>query len=327
MKTLQTDSMWELPRRDFIKTMGVTAAGISLGSKELIGSTSSADTSRKEKAPVTVRGAFVYPPTKELDKVGYYSWPGSTFDAEGRQRKYMSRIKEIERNLGISILMDEKPLGEQNSVTKFINQVKQSKSDGLLLIPFKKGHWEHVVRIVEEVQIPTVILATLGVLLISYVRQLQDRTGVYVISSQDNLDAVANGMNMIKTACWMRDALIVNITGSELLEKTVPVIGTKVRTIPHQRFYGKFAKMNISNKVISLANEYTKNAKNIVEPTKEDILDAAKTYFVLKNIIKAEAADALMMNCLPGLKRPHQHVPPCMGFMSLRDEGIPMGCE
>ena len=34
-----------------------------------------------------------------------------------------------------------------------------------------------------------------------------------------------------------------------------------------------------------------------------------------------------MMNCLPGLKHPHQHVPPCLGYMKLRDEGIPMGCE
>jgi L-fucose isomerase-like protein len=44
-------------------------------------------------------------------------------------------------------------------------------------------------------------------------------------------------------------------------------------------------------------------------------------------LISEEGADAVMMNCLPGLKHPHQHVPPCMGFMSLRDEGIPMGCE
>ena len=44
-------------------------------------------------------------------------------------------------------------------------------------------------------------------------------------------------------------------------------------------------------------------------------------------IIEAEGADAIMMNCLPGLRKPHKHVPPCMGFMSLRDEGIPAGCQ
>ena len=34
-----------------------------------------------------------------------------------------------------------------------------------------------------------------------------------------------------------------------------------------------------------------------------------------------------MMDCLPGLRKPHKHVPPCMGFMSLRDEGVAMGCQ
>jgi len=34
-----------------------------------------------------------------------------------------------------------------------------------------------------------------------------------------------------------------------------------------------------------------------------------------------------MMDCLPGLSRPHKHPPPCMGFMSLRDEGIAAGCQ
>ena len=49
--------------------------------------------------------------------------------------------------------------------------------------------------------------------------------------------------------------------------------------------------------------------------------------FALKAIIKAEGADAIMMNCLPGPRKPHKHVPPCMGFMTLRDEGIPAGCQ
>jgi L-fucose isomerase-like protein len=34
-----------------------------------------------------------------------------------------------------------------------------------------------------------------------------------------------------------------------------------------------------------------------------------------------------MMDCLPGLRKPHKHPPPCMGFMCLRDEGIPAGCQ
>jgi L-fucose isomerase-like protein len=269
----------------------------------------------------------VYPPTESLRKRGYYSWPGSTFDAEGQQKKYVRRMREMERNLGMRILMDSKPLDDEASVMRFIREVKNSKPDGLLLIPFKKGHWTHVTRIIEETGIPTVVLATLGVLLVDHINQLHRKSGVYMISSLDNLDAVEYGMRMVRTWRRMKESRIINITGSEVKEENVPVLGTLVRTLPHERFYEQFRRMEATAEVRKLADAYLKNAREVVEPTEADILEAAKCYFALKRIIEAEQADAIMMNCLPGLKRPHKHVPPCMGFMSLRDEGIPAGCQ
>ena len=47
----------------------------------------------------------------------------------------------------------------------------------------------------------------------------------------------------------------------------------------------------------------------------------------LRRVVADAKVDAVMMDCLPGLQHPHQHVPPCMGFMDLRDSGIPAGCE
>jgi len=132
---------------------------------------------------------------------------------------------------------------------------------------------------------------------------------------------------MIKTRCWLRNALIVNIGGTKPEESIVPVIGTKVRNITHQRFYDYFSQQKVDKEVQSLAKQYTSNAVKIVQPTKEDIIEAAKCYFIFKRILADEKADALMMDCLPGLRKPHKHVPPCMGFMSLRDEGIAIGCQ
>jgi len=170
-------------------------------------------------------------------------------------------------------------------------------------------------------------LASLGILLIEHIEPLKDKKGVYLINSLNDLDAVASGLNMIKTWHWMHNAVIVNINGSKIDETTVPYIGTTVKRIPHQRFYDYFAKQEVDEGVLALANQYMTNAVKIVQPTKKDIIEAAKNYFIFKKIIAEEKADALMMNCLPGLRIPHKHVPPCMGFMSLHDEGIPMGCQ
>ncbi|MCJ7674125.1 MAG: hypothetical protein MUO33_03120, partial [Sedimentisphaerales bacterium] len=295
--------------------------------QRLFGAATSVDAGDSRKPMATVRGAFLYPPTESIKQDGYYSWPGSTFDAEGRQRKYTEKIKNIERNLAIRILMDDKPLDDADSVARFINEVKQSKPDGLLLIPFKKGHWEHVTRIVKESQIPAVVLATLGILLVDHINQLHRKPGVYLVNSLDNFDAVENGMKMIKTARWMRESLLVNIAGPQTEETTVPYLGTRLRTIPGERFVEEFRRSETTDAVRQLAKTFMSNAKEVVQPTETDIIDAAKTYFALKRIIQAEQADAIMMDCLPGLRKPHKHPPPCMGFMSLRDEGIPAGCQ
>ena len=327
MQGSQSTGTAGISRRNFLQAAGSTAAGISLSSIQAQAATGGSQRAASRKRSATVRGAFIYPPTESLRKEGYYSWPGSSFDAEGRHRQYMDRIGRMERELKMQISMDAKPLDEAPSVTQFIEEVKQSKPDGLLLIIFKKGHWNHVTRIVEETGIPTVVLATLGILLVGHINQLHRRPGVYLINSLDDLDAVEEGMKMIRTARWMRDARIANIAGTQTKETTVPHLGTRVRTVPHVRFYEEFKRTEATRQVKELANAYLSNAKEVIQPTKADILDAARAYFTLKRIIETEEADAVMMDCLPGLKKPHKHCPPCMGFMSLRDEGIAAGCQ
>ncbi len=314
-------------RRDFLQTAGAAAGTLTLLSGGVLAAEPAGEAAPRKKGVATVRGAFVYPPSETLRAEGYWSWPGSSFDAEGHQKKYVGKIRQIEAKLGMRILMDPKPLDEEASVTAFIGEVKQSKPDGLLLIPFKKYHWPHVVRIIEETGIPAVVLVTLGVLLVDYINELYRRPGVYLINSMDDFDALASGMQMIRAARRMKEGRLLNITGSEVREAIVPHLGTQVRTIPLTRFYEEFARMEATGPVKELAQAYRKGAKEVVEPSEADILDAAKACFVLKRLVEAEGADAVMMNCLPGLKRPHQHPPPCMGFMSLRDEGIPAGCQ
>ena len=130
MKQLQSGKSWDMSRRGFLHMLGVTAAGVSLGGEGLFAAVSSARAIGRQKGTATVRGAFVYPPTESLRKVGYYSWPGSTFDAEGRQKEYMDTIKGIERSLGMRISMDEKPLDKASDTTRFIAEVKDRSPTG-----------------------------------------------------------------------------------------------------------------------------------------------------------------------------------------------------
>jgi len=243
----------------------------------------------------------------------------------------MARIREIERKLDTRIAMDERPLDAKESVAKFIKEVKESKPDGLLLIPFKHGHFAHVDRILSEVGakkgagtesgIPAVIFSCLGVKHGSVTRYR--RPGVHLIQSLDNLDAVEYAMRMIRTRRLMKESRIISLTGSRApKERTVAFWGTQVRALPLKRFQDEVRRTETTDAVKELARAYRENAKKTLEPSEADVVVAARVHFANKRILEAESGDGIMMDCL----RRGRYIP-CMSYMSLRDEGTPAGCE
>ncbi|RPJ33705.1 MAG: hypothetical protein EHM35_10310 [Planctomycetaceae bacterium] len=311
----------------FLQAIGGTATSLSLSSHHWLGGLALAQPAGQAKKPAIVRAAFLYPPTESLRKAGYYSWPGSTFDAEGRQSQYIARLQAIQARLGIRVWTEQKPLDEEATVAQFINAVKAEPPDALFLVPLKKGHWPHVTRIVKETGLPTVVLGPLGVLLAMQVRELHRQSGVYMINSLDNFDAVEQGLRMVRTASWMRQSCILNIARKSGEDRMVPHLGTKIRTVANTEYIDEFKRTGATDEVKELAARYRTGATKVLQPSDEDIFDAARASVALRRVVEAAKVDAVMMDCLPGLQHPHQHVPPCMGFMDSRDRGVPAGCE
>jgi len=69
---------------------------------------------------------------------------------------------------------------------------------------------------------------------------------------------------------------------------------------------------------------WTKGAKQILEPTKEDIEKAARVSVALDRLVEEQQADGLAIGtCMGWLPRGF----PCLGFARLRDRGVPAACE
>ncbi len=313
-------------RRDLFRAAGVAWAGWTLGSGGLTGSSWAQTAGQGKKQPAVVRAAFLYPPTEQLKKEGYYSWPGSGFDAEGRQKQYSLKLAEIARKLGIQLVTDKGPLQGDAAVSRFISEVKDQPPDGLLLVPFKKSEYGTVLRIAGETGLPSVVLAVLGVFLMPQIVEIRQKPGLHVISSLEDFQAVEYGLNMIRTSRWMKDCRLLSIGGDQPAEKTVEKLGTQVRIVPMKRFTDIYKATESSGQVRELANLYLSKAKERREPSDADLLESARAYFACKRILEEEQGDALTMACLQGIQA-RQIPPPCMGFMSLRDEGIVAGCQ
>jgi len=69
---------------------------------------------------------------------------------------------------------------------------------------------------------------------------------------------------------------------------------------------------------------WTGEAKQIIEPTQEDIAKAARVSVALQNLMKLQQAQGLAIGtCMGWLPKGF----PCLGFARLRDCGIPAACE
>ncbi len=311
-------------RRDFLATIGLATGGIALRCTHLA---SAAQTSRPApipKTPAQVRGVFLYPPSTKLKAPGgWWSWPGNDFDAEGRQRKYCAAIDQMQPDLGIQIRMNPEPVHEGQGVNKFIEDVKRSRPDALLLVPLHHPTFSYVDHILKatEFKIPTVIFTCLGVKHGS-VRQYR-RPGVCLIQSMDNLPALRDVLRMIQTRRIMRENRVLSVAGTgPAREASVPFWGTRVRTASIQHFADQVNRTPIDDDVRALARRFTESAKRRLEPSDAAILAAARVHVANKRMLEEERADAIMMDCLR-----RGEMMPCMSFMTLRDEGIAAGCE
>jgi len=91
-----------------------------------------------------------------------------------------------------------------------------------------------------------------------------------------------------------------------------------------QKEFDEMLKTVDQDAVRAECEAWTKGAKEIVEPTKEDIEKAARVSVALDRLMREQQADGLAVGtCMGWLPRGF----PCLGFARLRDRGVPAACE
>jgi len=100
-------------------------------------------------------------------------------------------------------------------------------------------------------------------------------------------------------------------------------LGVDVVVVPQKRFDEVLAGVD-PGKAQAEAEQWIQNAKQVVEPTREDVLKAARVSLALHQLVEQEKAQGLAVGtCMGWLARGF----PCLGFTRLRDSGIPASCE
>lgn len=105
------------------------------------------------------------------------------------------------------------------------------------------------------------------------------------------------------------------------------VFGATVEPVSFDEINAAYKKVD-PEKAAAWADRWIGEAKEVVEPTREDILDSGAIYLAMKDIMAARGAQAITMDCLGGFYSGKLPGYPCLGYRQMNDDGHTSGtCE
>ncbi len=313
-------------RREFITRSGIATLGISaLPLVNLFGSPMEVPTMLSNPG-AKVRTLFIYPPSKSMadDPDGWWSWPGTEFDAEGHQKLFTSELQAISSKLNMRIDVDRTAIPDEQGMQQVISELKSDPVDGLLLVLFH--NWslplaDTLLKNAEDLGIPSVFYIELGVKHGSI--QQYKRPGIYFIQAKKDFEAIESGMRMINARKVLKQSALLSITEQKGRKQSVePFLGITVKPVLFDEYAEGFHSVAINQEAKDFINGISNKASDINKVSREAMENATRAYFALRQLLEEHQANAVTMNCLRrGMLKP------CIGFSMLNSQLIPAICE
>jgi hypothetical protein len=326
---LHRDSCYEFNRRDFLHGSVAMLAGSSLlaGCTSLWRPRTVTEPMRpcgpaSEYIP-TIRAAFV----RRKEDYGMW-WPGAVYDGKAARRKYTARLIETANTLGVKLDLRPEPIYSIEEAEAWLAEAKDAKVDGLVVMVHdrQRHSWPTAYKAVDT-QIPTVIFSPVGTSFTTNTMALAKRGGCAVYST-DDFSQAAYGMKMLKAGAKIRRIRCIVLKGDKRFDKSMADLGITLRHLPAKTFLDEYNNMTVTDEMLAMAEDYLRRARRRTGATRQDVINGVKSYFVARNIIQREEADAITMDCLGAIARTKSSVSlPCIAWSRMNDEGIPAACE
>ena len=312
-----------LCRRGFMTAAGASAISLKMGVLDFASSLFAAEP--KPAAKPRIRAVFFRPKTQ---KEYWMTWPGQSYDAKMHQANYTKTMVDAAAKLGVELQVTAEPISDEAGVNALLDEIKKSPPDGVLVtIMCMEHYWQMVDKFVQQRgDIPTIVFSPMGTSFTGHFKGTRNAPKTLVAATQD-YGWLAEGVHMFKTMHDMKNTRLCIVRGDKTEDRPLEVIGTTLHYIPEKRWLDEWKTVEATDEVKAIAAYYTKEAKKIVEPKPEDILNAAKAYVIARKVLAAENCQGISVNCLPMVR--HNLVPcgPCIAWSKLNDELIPGACE
>lgn len=324
-----------ISRRDFLAASGTAGGAAVLGGlfAPVEGRETAAVLPPREKKPARVAVVFLYPPA-EVVLAGqnedawrvhqWFTWPGNQFEPERQEELFSAKIREMADRLGITADFAPKPLYQEGAVAQYIEAVKASAPDAVLVVNFWNtfAPWSH--RIATEAAPAAIVYQPVGSNHQLPPQALRDTPGLFYIHSIENWAEIERGLRAVRAKKMLAQSRLLRVSGrvEAMTQAVEPDLETEVVTVPAQVFNDIFDAAAADEGLIREAMQWKAAAAEVRDVTDEYCVEAFRAHRAVREILARYGADAVTIECL-FLK----HRKPCVSFAINNGDLIPCGCE
>lgn len=323
----------DLNRRGFMKS--VAAAGA-------LGTTTSAWISTiptnlvaaaRPKKPAVIRGAFFYPPADVVlegkcednwAQHQWSTWPGNQFEPEHQQAKFLAHVREIAAELNLDIRIDKQSLYTDAAIAAFIDNVKATQPDALLLFDFWNSFKNKLVPILEAFEGPIILYHPVGANHQLPPEAFRTAKRVQYIHSIEHWPALERGLRAVHAKVQLAQSRLLRVSGKVEAESEEQEVffGMPVHTVPAAQFNDLFDSTDATDALRDMADAVRAGADRITDLEDQAFIDAVRAHATVQALMERHNADAITIECL-FLK----HRKPCLSFAVNNGGLVPCGCE
>ena len=273
-----------------------------------------------------IRAAFSRPQDEY-----YMGWPGAAYDTAASQARYTEILEESAGRRNIELEIVSAPLRNTEHAADFLQETEEQGFDGALLtvMALHPDGWSAVDDVLEHRaeprNLPTTVFAPQGVQFTPYLRARQDIPHSFIGATED-VEWLDSGLRLLNAVWQMAHTRLAVIQGTDEREEVVEPVGATLHYMPLDRFAEAYDATEGAEEAEAIARTYMENAEETLEPSEEEVLEAARTYLANRQIMEETGCHAVTMDCL-GLVTQKRTPPPCMAYMQLLDEKTCGCCE
>lgn len=307
-------------RRSFLQAAGGTLACLSVlpltESMLYAGPISRTPIFPKSKAKVGLVFCHIPP--------GNATWPTKDYDYDGRGKELTSKLTAACPQVDFTFRTAHNT-GEADAILKELTDV-----DGFVV--YVIGIWTGVPNSIMRCGKPVVLVDDLyagsGEILIQSGVARREKLPVAVVSSSDMQD-VADAANLFVVIGSMKETRILDVVDYDIAagaDKIKANFGPTVIRMGSEEMACYVSKAD-AKEAAQWADFWISQAKKVVEPSRDDLIESGKMYLALSQAAVEKRADAVSMDCLGMFYTGRVTGYPCLSFFQFNNDGGTGVCE